>query len=1158
VATLFARLDVALDGNDVTVQVEGHAAALTGIGGTLSSVLENPPGAVADLSQALGSLPLPDLDVGGLRLASVYEDLRDALPTDLSGLLEAVISGLQTLQATASEQIAGVVGAALESVTALRALAELDLRCLDPRAPAAPETPGGTPPASPGASPGAGDGDAEPSGAAAAQAGVERTNAVLDMLPSPLDVRGFMTFVHGLLAIPQRATLLPHSVPALDAVKDPLDTLMTWDGMTGEQIRSDFAATLTAAGDLVRSSFGAALDGLVTDLEAATDVIPVSDLTNIATGLSTHLEALASAVSAGDVSDTEATVSEMEELLDQYAVVRAAIPLANLDTLPRRVAGRAVELERRATLAESALPEASGGAGLVEMLSGFLNQDASAENIADLRDVISAQIAWLQDLIDKIDVSALQEPIEQIAQGAQGAVDALDAALVDVTLQIQELFGSVRDLIAEVDLAELRSQTEQAMQEFRQDLTAHLNAFFEPARAAVAAVVEQIGETADQFDPEQVVDALRGAVEAVAGVLEDPEVAAAIAEIRGVVEGAKDGLEQLSFAPVIDPVVEAIDEVAEILRTIDTSLLPTPAQLALQAALAILPEDLTPVTDPIALEFGALIDAGPLPLLEGVRAQPDRLLESIRRFEPAALIGSALSEPLEAVLGQLESFRPSSLLEPVAAQFDDLKQRLAEDAAPGRLLQPLEPPFAQLLQSLDMLRPEDVVAPLEQTISEVINSVLEASPADEILEQTGEILGRIQMVGGVLSGVVDTVVRIRDLLAGFADPAAQLEAWIDSILGKVEPLPDDGSIAAALSALESALDAARGTAFTTRIDTALNPLTAALGTLAPQQRLTAIIHAHRAVSPTALAALPDSPEKTAIAEVLERSNPMQAEFARPYRALDVLRRDLAASRASLGVGLQNWDQRHHGAGSAFGKLRGLEPVPAQLAQQAREALNDRFVRPVSGLLAMAGPLQRVLDGVVGELQLLSASVEAKTAALVEGPGSLEGIRNALEQFVERLRGLDLAFLTDSVTELFDDVRSELSAIDPASLREAVDEAFAELLDGLSVEQVLPAAELQAVDLAYEEIIEKLQALDPEALVVDVVQPEFEATLLPLLESFDLSRLLEILVERLRALDDELRVELGRVNDAYKALRDAVPPLGISIDIDIDVDIDVPF
>jgi len=74
----------------------------------------------------------------------------------------------------------------------------------------------------------------------------------------------------------------------------------------------------------------------------------------------------------------------------------------------------------------------------------------------------------------------------------------------------------------------------------------------------------------------------------------------------------------------------------------------------------------------------------------------------------------------------------------------------------------------------------------------------------------------------------------------------------------------------------------------------------------------------------------------------------------------------------------------------------------------------------------------------------------------------------------------------------------------------------------------------------------------------VVQPEFEATLLPLLESFDLSRLLEILVERLRALDDELRVELGRVNDAYKALRDAVPPLGISIDIDIDVDIDVPF
>ena len=81
------------------------------------------------------------------------------------------------------------------------------------------------------------------------------------------------------------------------------------------------------------------------------------------------------------------------------------------------------------------------------------------------------------------------------------------------------------------------------------------------------------------------------------------------------IETTAQELEALSFAPIVDGIVDAIDAVAELLRGIDTAALGVPGQLALQAALALLPEDLTPATDPLIADFGALVESGPVPLV---------------------------------------------------------------------------------------------------------------------------------------------------------------------------------------------------------------------------------------------------------------------------------------------------------------------------------------------------------------------------------------------------------------------------------------------------------------------------------------------------------------------------------------------------------------
>jgi hypothetical protein len=124
------------------------------------------------------------------------------------------------------------------------------------------------------------------------------------------------------------------------------------------------------------------------------------------------------------------------------------------------------------------------------------------------------------------------------------------------------------------------------------------------------------------------------------------------------------------------------------------------------------------------------------------------------------------------------------------------------------------------------------------------------------------------------------------------------------------------------------------------------------------------------------------------------------------------------------------------------------------------------------------------------------------------------------------------------------VRSKIAALDPANLAQAVAADFAALLDDLDLSQVLPDADVKQLDDDYKAVITKLSALDPKKLVVDVVQPVFDQDVKPLLDAFDLSKLLDAVVDKLHGLKDELKTELGKVNDAYKQLRAAIPQMSL--------------
>ena len=157
------------------------------------------------------------------------------------------------------------------------------------------------------------------------------------------------------------------------------------------------------------------------------------------------------------------------------------------------------------------------------------------------------------------------------------------------------------------------------------------------------------------------------------------------------------------------------------------------------------------------------------------------------------------------------------------------------------------------------------------------------------------------------------------------------------------------------------------------------------------------------------------------------------------------------------------------------------------------------------------------------------------------PQAMTAIRGAMQQLLATIQALDLTFLADEARQIFLSVRSKLVALDPAQIRAAVEAAFKSVIDSLTLEKLLPANAVRQLDQSYEQVLTTLRGVDPTRLIVEVVQPEFEAAIKPLLEViFSLSALLEALVERLDGLGDELDQGLSRTGDAFERMVRAVP------------------
>lgn len=1149
--SIFARIDLSLEGSDLPARLAAQGENLSNVATTIAELISNPPESLVDLERAINELSLPELEIGG-EFAATLSSIRAAVPADLTSVTGELEAGLQGLSTTIDAEITRPLGEAMEAVLAIYRLTQTDLTCSDVDGDSGGSPGGG---GTGGATPGNGTdtgvspsvGTPAPATVEAATAQVDALSALLDAAPSPLNVEGLLAWLRDATAILNRDGAVSLPLPLLDDLADPLHTLHAWRGMQPDEIRAHMALSIQDLSTFIRNSVGGLLGTFTAELTATAAHLHTDELAGIAGGLTARLAELRAAVNGGDLSGTDAAVTEINTLLDQYEALRATLQadlLADLPILNRRLAALPGDLTDQMSHLLSVLRPSQS--------LEFLERTAESPDPAAAQEEIEAQlrplVTWLEDLAGQLDLTAIRDPLATVAEAARGSVDGLEQGLAGVTLEVRAIFEQVETLLDQIDTQAVADQVEAAIQDFAQQLNQQLLALFQPARDGVAQVLQSIDNGLDSFDPEEVIGALQQAIDTLAGVLEDPAVDAALTQIRDALAAATTQLEQLSFAPLTDQVIAAIEGVTAALQIIDTEQLNPILQAALQGALAVLPDDLTPITDPLIEEFDDLIETGPVPMLETVREQPQQLLDRVRGFEPAVLVGDVLAKPYRELLSEMEKFEPSRLLDPVGTELEKLKQRLRTDANPGAPIQLLEQPFAQLTQAFDRLSPEDLVQPLEQAVTGAIDAILDALPVDEVFDQIDVAVGAVQAAATFAERLAALLEKLRDLLQGLVGSRGQVEGWLDSVLDKVEAISDTDPLQPLFVDLSAALDETRAAALLGRYGGAAIPLQSTLATLNPQTRLTVLVQAHTTFPRSALAALPDSPEKAALGAALDRFNPLEPGFSAPYQALANYRQSLAQAQSGLQSAMADWDARYHGADGLLTGLRMAGATPAELRQWIHNALEPQFVRPIRALFALVEPASGFVQALLSAIQGLVASLQEKLSGVLSGPDSLDAIRDALQELVARLQDFNLDFLRSSLEDVFAEVRAKLEAVNPARLREAVSAAFEAMLGTITLSQLFPPAEVAALDADYAQLLDRLRLLDPKTLVIEVIQPEFDETLVPLLDTFDLTPPLTALIELLSSLDQELRAEMERVNQAYRDMRGAIPSISVSVDL----------
>ena len=361
------------------------------------------------------------------------------------------------------------------------------------------------------------------------------------------------------------------------------------------------------------------------------------------------------------------------------------------------------------------------------------------------------------------------------------------------------------------------------------------------------------------------------------------------------------------------------------------------------------------------------------------------------------MIGETLAGPFNEAKAKLDDFRPSTLLAPLSDELARQKVRLKAEAAPSRALAPLITAFDGLLAQIDRLSPDAIIGPLEEAVESAIQDAVDASPIDEIFAEINGVFATVQGVLDTVTSIGTTVQKLGQALTALQDSDAQIDAWRDGILAKIDTAPNTADLNSVLGEIRDVVDATRHADLLAAYDAAVAPLGADLTGLTAGEQLSAMVALHQRLRPL-VQALPAGPPRSAIEAVVARFDPLNPAHTGGLRAASDLATALSAGRAALTALQADFSGPLHGPGAGLTVLReaatdagGLRAIVA--------ADVDGALMPVRYLLAKLGAAAVPVGGVAQSLADLETRLTTSLANILTGPASLQSISDAVQSVV---------------------------------------------------------------------------------------------------------------------------------------------------------------
>ena len=1131
----------ALGDIDVSASVNGEAGNLVAIGNTLAELTQGEPDALGNFVESIAELDMPGFDFADDLIGEVG-NIRELIPTDIGDVLGPINDALENIDSSLGDGLGEIVQPLLNAFRAIDTLIHTDFSF------GQAESSGG------------GEGEGEGEGDASTAIGLVSSNpdtqvdsaqlqafqSVLDELPENPTVGNLLEWFNNTVDI-GRGDMVEQAlrhIPFLDDIRAPLNTVLAWKDLAAGDFQTRINQTLQTLNQAIANNCHGWLQ---TQLQQLADIIATLDTTqlqSVVSQIKDQLDAIKAHIDAGTLDDAALTIIENE--LAPLIAQRDALVQQFLDDVKAELDQQLKKLEVVPQLLEEKM---SALLLLLQPPPTSVSNDTfppampAPSAFTGLEGLLSQYQNIFENLINALDISDITDAFSAPAEAIEQAVDEIDQAITMVTLEITNRLNQVRDAIAALDISNLVDNAENAITDYTGQIVGNLTAAFTQVRDAIEAIAAQITAVVSGFNPASVVAEIENGIDAVGAVLEGPEVTSVL-EVLEKLKSIAERLDRVSFTPVTDTVVGSIDEMTAAIQGLGSNL-DDPLKGLLSEALAALPDDLHPVTDPLIGGLGDLIDAGPVPLLEAIKDIPQEILDAINSFDPGELIGDTLSEPFQNIISEIQAFEPNQLLDPISAELDNFKNRVRENANPAQLFDPLIEVHEGVLQDLEGFNPGDIIDPLDEALTGAIQQVTNAIPIEGIFDEIESVINDIQRIlgaDGVADSIIELIQAFREYLTPFVDATEsisdQIQSWLDDALSVVDSV-DVSALQTAFTDLNNTIDATQSAALESLYDTTLAPVNNALkDVLQPGALMTALVRSRNQLSGVA-----DTVEASLsgrIDTILLDVNPTAPDFSSVFNTYNRTVTVVNNTRQELLNTLEAWDDTYHQVDGVLDSYRQVPASPQELKDWIIATLDDQLIKPLQSIFEKFAPTARLLDAFIAPIVELVEALRDTVNDILAAPTAIVDVGDSLEQIRDRLQEINLDFISDSIDDIYDEVKDQFRGLDPRGLKNAVNAAFEDLIELIDIDQIIPVDALNATDDELDNALEALRQLDPQVLITEVIEPKFDEILAPFLSAFDLTPALTSISNRLSKVEDELRVEMDRVNESYQQFTNAVP------------------